>query len=205
MILLSDMLNNNECHTFLHHQQNRIHAPNMKVTASMIMKRYAQIYPPYILNSMLWEDSCKVIPLSACHFSEQLNLEIDGTQVTYTDSRATAWKHLFCDHLTEVVTALHRTTNLASIILWENVAVRFNSYFRKTVEKHPELEDKIFYLVSELHRLEAKDFNQPSHPMSTYLTTPDTLTMTKKRSTCCYFHKLEKDKEMSHCLVCPVK
>ncbi|WP_390217494.1 hypothetical protein [Halobacillus seohaensis] len=99
----------------------------------------------------------------------------------------------------------HNVTNLPLIILWENIAVRINSFFRKAMDRHPDHQQKIVHLAEEMNQLDGSYFNSVKHPMSTYLTAPKSLGEHKTRCTCCYFHKLEKKKEkLTHCLVCPL-
>ncbi|MGP4060524.1 hypothetical protein [Halobacillus sp. H74] len=193
------------CIEFLSHQQQRISAPNLKITASMMMKKYAQVIPAQVLDSMLWEEKAKIIPLSSSAISNELDIEVDTLQIEYTDSRLEAWEALFARHIVPIMRAFHKVTNLPLFILWENVAVRINSYFRKAVERFPEYELRVNRLAEELLQLDGRYFNNTEHPMSKFLTAPGCLSEQKTRRTCCYFHKLEKKKEsLTHCLVCPL-
>lgn len=205
MMELLKLLEPETCAAFLDHQQQRIKAPNRKVAASMVIKRYAKESCDHILPSMLWENKVKVVPLDAVSISRELTVNIDDSKVFYVDTHEEGWKHLFANHLTRVLMAMHVTTNLPMIILWENVAVRINSYFKKAVQNHPEYETEIRTLFAELHELEGRLFNQDAHPMKSYLSPVIAITEQHTRKTCCYYHKLDKEKELSHCLVCPLK
>ncbi|MGP4074925.1 IucA/IucC family C-terminal-domain containing protein [Halobacillus sp. K22] len=204
MIPIQSLMEEAECIEFLNHQQQRIFAPNLKVTASMMMKKYAQVLPSQVLDSMLWEEKAKIIPLSSCTISNELEIEIDDSQVKRTDSRKEAWEELFAHHILPLLQAFHQVTNLPTFILWENVAVRINSYFRKAVERYPDEHQVIGQLAEEFNQLDGRYFHCAKHPMQSYLTDPNSLSEQKVRSTCCYFHKLEKTKELTHCLVCPL-
>ncbi|WP_430787130.1 IucA/IucC family C-terminal-domain containing protein [Virgibacillus flavescens] len=205
MIATASLLDKSACRVFLQHQQKRIHAPNLKVTASMMMKKYAQVLPPRILDPMIFEKQGKAIPISACHLSEDLELFVDESRIYETKSVSDAWDSLFANHLTRVLMAFHSTTNLPTHILWENIAVRLNSYLRKAVEQYPEHNERIIEVAEELHSLSGDSFKWDTHPISAYLTPLTALTDQRKRKTCCYYHKLDKEKEMTHCLVCPLK
>ncbi|WP_121604551.1 hypothetical protein [Virgibacillus sp. Bac332] len=205
MIPVLALMEEVKCIEFLNHQMQRIYAPNLKVTASMMMKKYAQVLPAQVLNSMLWEEQAKIIPLSSCTISEQLDIRVDALQVKYTDSRQDSWEGLFAYHILPLLQAFHQVTNIPLFILWENVAVRLNSFFRKAVEKYPDHRQRIIELARELNQLDGSYFDCMNHPMSSYLTNPNSLSEQKIRRTCCYFHKLEKKKEtLTHCLVCPL-
>lgn len=205
MIAVRELSNPSKCLPFLEHQQKRICAPNVKVAASMVMKRYAQDYLVEVLHAMLFDEKDKYIPLTACTITEGLNLEIDETQVVHTENRAAAWFGIFAEHLTEVAHALHRATNLPYIILWDNVAVRLNSFFRKAITNHPGSSEDIRALAEEMRALEGTTFGWSKHPVLEALVPIDYLTAHKTRKTCCYYNKLNKEKEMPECLVCPLK
>lgn len=190
---------------FLQRQQIRIKAPNTKIAASMFIKRYAKDYLDEIMNEVLWGKQMNIIPLQACFVTEELNLQIDIEKVSEARSREEWWDQLFSHHLTRVVLAMHETTNLPLIISWENIAVRLNSLLRKAVQNYPEYEQDVIIIAKELQGLKGEAFGQPSNPLVRYLTAPTDLTRQKIRSTCCYYHKLEKDKPLPYCLVCPVK
>ncbi|MYL31634.1 MULTISPECIES: IucA/IucC family C-terminal-domain containing protein [Halobacillus] len=203
---IPSLLEETACIEFLQHQQKRICAPNIKVTASMMMKKYAQVLPSHVLNSMLWEEKSKIIPISACTISEKLDVQVKTEQIIYVDSRHEAWKELFSQHLFPLLQSFHKRTNLPAFILWENIAVRINSFFRKALEKYPEHQQTIIQLAKELNQLDGSYFNCDTHPMKTYLVDPNSLGEHKIRRTCCYFHKLDKKKEsLTHCLVCPLQ
>ncbi|ENH95546.1 hypothetical protein J416_15552 [Gracilibacillus halophilus YIM-C55.5] len=190
---------------FLKHQQERIHAPNVKVAASMTMKRYAQLLLPWVLDPMILEEKAYSIPTHACTLTTELTLTVETASITETTTRQEAWKSLFADHLTFVLHALHRTTNVPKHILWENIAVRLNSYFRKALEQYPSSRERIFELAKELRGLHPDIFHENKHPIQSYLAPITDLSEQHKRKTCCYFYKLEKEKEMPYCLVCPLK
>lgn len=205
MNAMSDLMDPSINQEFLQRQQIRIKAPTTKVAASMFIKRYAKVYLDQIMDSVLWDPHMKIIPLEACFVTEKLDLEIDTEKVTYTHEREKGWERFFCDHLSRVVSAMHETTNLPFIILWENIAVRLNSYFRKAVQKYPEYEHEVITIAKELQELEGSIFGQTSNPLVNYLTTPTDVTNQKIRRTCCYYYKLEKEKPLPYCVVCPVK
>lgn len=189
---------------FLKRQQERIKAPNTKVAASMIMKRYAKVYLDEVMDSLVFGPEVRIVPIGACSFTEELNLIVDGSQVSHSGSRRGGWRHVFAEHLTPVVVSLHQATRLPLIILWENIAVRMNSYLRKAVQNHPDQAEMVQEAAEELRGLEGEFFNLEQNPLREYLAPCEALTEQILRKTCCYYHKLDKEKAMPYCLVCPV-
>ncbi|WP_186577196.1 hypothetical protein [Aquibacillus kalidii] len=204
MLASVDLLEREKCREFLEFQKDRIKAPNLKVAASMVMKRYAKDYLDYTLPSILSDSEVKVIPITAINLSENLKFTVNHTMSFYVRKQSEGWKQLFAGHLTKIIMSLHNTTNLPLIILWENIAVRINSFFRKALDHNPGQTDMINTRFKELHELDGSYFDQNSHPMKNYLTPVESIGQQKIRSTCCYFHKLKKDKELPYCLVCPL-
>ncbi|SDJ37956.1 IucA/IucC family C-terminal-domain containing protein [Salimicrobium halophilum] len=188
---------------FLAFQQERLCAPNRKVAASMIMKRYAKVYLDEVMESLLFGKKKRVIPLCACSFTDELNLIVDETQVSYKNGDA--WGHIFAEHLSVFVTSLHQATRLPHIILWENVAVRMNSYLRKAVQKHADQAFIVQNFAEELRNLNGTSFGADKNPLSSYLAPREALSEQCMRKTCCYYHKLDKEKEMDYCIVCPLQ
>lgn len=185
---------------FLAFQQDRLCAPNRKVAASMIMKRYAKVYLDEVMDSLLFGEKKRVIPLCACSLTNDLNLIVDETQVSYRDGEA--WGDIFAEHLSVFVISLHQATRLPHIILWENVAVRMNSYLRKAVQKHASI---VRNFAEDLRNLDGTAFGAEKNPLSSYLAPREALSEQCMRKTCCYYHKLDKEKEMDYCIVCPIQ
>ncbi|TGB03772.1 IucA/IucC family C-terminal-domain containing protein [Halobacillus salinus] len=190
---------------FLHRQQERIKAPNTKIAASMIVKRYAKVYLDEVMDGLVFASEFPVVSLEACRFTEELNLIVDEAQVRTVDSRREAWRGVFSEHLTPVVDSLHKATRLPLIILWENIAVRMNSYLRKAVQKNPDQAWMVQEVAAELREREGDVFGLERNPLAEYLAPCEALTTQVMRKTCCYYHKLQKEKELPYCLVCPVQ
>ncbi|MCA0970917.1 hypothetical protein LCM20_09970 [Halobacillus litoralis] len=187
---------------FLKHQQQRIKAPNTKIAASMVIKRYAKIYLDEVMDSIVFGEKARIVPLHACTFTNELNLVVDDSRVSYAEC---GWRAVFAEHLTPVVTSLHKATRLPHIILWENVAVRMNSYLRKAVQKHPDEAGAVREAAAEIRDLDGDVFQLEKNPLAEYLAPCEALTEQVMRKTCCYYHKLEKEKKLPYCLVCPIQ
>lgn len=188
---------------FLAFQQERLRAPNRKVAASMVIKRYAKVYLDEVMDYLLFGDKKRVVPLCACSFTDDLNLIVDETQVSYKDGEV--WGHIFAEHLSVFVTSLHKATRLPYIILWENIAVRMNSYLRKAIQKHSDQASIVQNFAAELRSLDGTAFDMDKNPLSNYLAPQEALGRQCMRKTCCYYYKLEKEKEMPYCVVCPIQ
>lgn len=93
-------------------------------------------------------------------------------------------------------------------ILWENIAIRINSIYRKILAK--ELDPvKIERLNSDFIFLKTARgdlFNLEENPIKHYLKIGEELKLNPFRKTCCMYYKLEEDVEgIGYCGNCPVK
>ncbi|WP_425429430.1 IucA/IucC family C-terminal-domain containing protein [Domibacillus mangrovi] len=122
--------------------------------------------------------------------------------------RENVLRTLFSSHITPVLNILKKTSGVSSSILWENVAIRINSIYRKTLAKEMD-SVKMERLNSDFHFLENASgdlFNLKENPLKQYLKIGEELIINPCRKTCCLYYKLEKDvKGISHCGNCPIK
>ncbi|SMO32227.1 IucA/IucC family C-terminal-domain containing protein [Melghirimyces algeriensis] len=199
------LMNPRLCNHFLHEQMLSIQAPNKKVTASLIMKRYAQLYVIPQLHSLIAREPMMRMPMEACHIGFNRKLYVDLTQCEWFAEEPewnTVFSWVFANHITPMIEAFYQTTNVSRRILWENVAVRINSYYRKSLQKE-NCAEKIF---SFLREADGRLFGLNENPLKPFLhqATPACETVTRK--TCCYFYRLEKNREeLEHCQICPLK
>ncbi|MFK2827169.1 IucA/IucC family C-terminal-domain containing protein [Bacillus sp. B190/17] len=215
-IELTDLLNEETCLSFLQTQMTEIKAPNLSVTASMFSKRYAYLVVSSTLYCMLEFNCVLNFPVNACTLSKERKLYIQEDICKWQEVKSMTrehWcenvlRHLFSSHITPILDMLKTTTRVSSAILWENVAVRINSIYKKTLAK--ELNpDKIERLNSDFNFLKNASgelFNLKENPIKPYLKIGEELKVTPYRRTCCMYHKLMKDPEgIGYCGNCPIK
>lgn len=215
-ITITDLLNEEKCLAFLHKQMIEIKAPNLSVVASMFSKRYAYLVVSSTLYSMVEFNCALHLPVKACALSKERKLCIQGGMCNWQQVKSMEreqWREnvlrgLFSDHITPVLNILKKISRVSSAILWENVAIRINSIYRKTLSK--ELDPiKIERLNSDFNFLKNARgdlFNLKENPIKDYLKIGEELTLNPCRKTCCMYYKLEEDVEgIGYCGNCPIK
>lgn len=215
-ITITDLLNEEKCLSFLQKKMMEIKAPNLSVTASMLSKRYAYLVVSSTLYSMVEFNCAPHLPVKACALTNEQNLCIQQDMCKWqeiTSMEREQWRErvlhdLFSFHITPVLDVLKKTSRVPISILWENVAIRINSIYRKTLAK--ELEPiKIERLKSDFNFLKNTSgdlFNLKENPIKQYLKIGEEIKLNPYRKTCCMYYKLEKDVEgIGYCGICPIK
>jgi ferric iron reductase protein FhuF len=215
-IAITDLLNEEKCLAFLQNQMIEIKAPNLSVAASMLSKRYAYLVVSSTLFSMVEFNCALNLPLKACALSKERKLCIqlglcklqEVKSMEREQWREKVLRDLFSDHITPVLKILQKTSRVPSSILWENVAIRINSIYRKTLAK--ELGPlKVERLNSDFNFLKSASgdlFNLKENPIKHYLKIGEELSLNPCRKTCCMYYKLEEDVEgIGYCSICPIK
>lgn len=215
-IAIIDLLNEEKCLSFLHKQMIEIKAPELSVAASMLSKRYAYLVVSSTLYSMVEFNSALNLPLKACALSKDRKLYIqagmckcqEGKSIERVKWREHVLRDLFSYHMTPILDILKQTSRISSSILWENVAIRINSIYRKTLAKEVD-PVKIERVNSDFNYLKNVDgdlFNLKENPIKHFLKIGDELTLNPCRKTCCMYYKLEEDVEgIGYCSNCPIK
>jgi ferric iron reductase protein FhuF len=215
-ITVTDLLNEEKCLSFLQKQMIELKAPNLLVTASMVSKRYAYLVVSSTLYSMVEFNCALKLPVKACTLSPERELYIqiemckcqEIKSIGREEWREIVLRDLFSSHITPVLDILKRTSRIPSSILWENVAIRINSIYRKTLvyELDPV---KICRLNSDFNFLKNSSgdlFNLKENPIQHYLKKGKELELNPGRKTCCMYYKLEEDVEgVGYCGNCPIK
>lgn len=213
-IAITDLLDEEKCLSFLQKQMIEIKAQNISVTASMLSKRYAYLVVSSTLYSMVEFNGALNLPVTACTLTKERKLSIQAGMCIWQEAKSLdreQWREnvlrdLFSYHITPVLDILKKTSRISSSILWENVAIRINSIYRKTLAR--ELDPvKIVRLKSDFHFLKNASgdmFNLKENPIKPYLKIGEELKLNPCRKTCCLYYKLEKE-GVVHCSNCPIK
>jgi ferric iron reductase protein FhuF len=156
------------------------------------------------------------LPVKACALTKERKLCIQAGMCKWQEVkrmkreqwRENVLRDLFSSHITPVLNILKKTSHVPSSILWENVAVRINSIYRKILAK--ELDPvKIERLNSDfnfLKNVSGNLFNLKENPIKHYLKIGEELRLNPCRKTCCMYYKLEEDVEgIGYCSNCPIK
>lgn len=215
-IAITDLLNEEKCLLFLEKQMIEMKAPNLLVVASMISKRYAYLVVSSTLYSMVEFNCALNLPVKACALSKERKLCIQADLCKWQEVesrergkwRESVLRELFSFHITPVLGVLKKATCLPSSILWENVAIRINSIYQKTLSKKLETVkiERIYSDFNFLKNASGDLFDLQENPIRSYLKIGEALQLNPCRKTCCMYYKLEEDVEgVGYCSNCPIK
>jgi ferric iron reductase protein FhuF len=215
-ITITDLLNEEKCLLFLEIQMTEMKAPNLPVIASMISKRYAYLVVSSTLYSMIEFNCALNLPVKACALSEDRKLCISADLCKWQEIetlgrvewRESVLRELFKFHITPVLEVMKKTSRLPSSILWENVAIRINSIYRKILAKKLDAvkTERVYSDFNFLKNAKGDLFGLPENPIQQYLKIGEALKLNPFRKTCCMYYKLEVDSEgIGYCGNCPIK
>ncbi|WP_160112573.1 IucA/IucC family C-terminal-domain containing protein [Salicibibacter kimchii] len=213
--LVADLLDEETCHSFLRQHMEDIKAPNKKVAASLFMKQYTRFVVASTLYSIGTYNCALSLPVQACMFSRERKLCVQERACPFQKwehweregRREQLLRELFSYHITPMISVLNNTTRVSANILWENVAVRVNSLYRKALANEPS-QERQWQLTNDFYYLKHADgdlFKWEGNPIRAYLkNVPDSTSM-HYRQTCCLYHRLEEDPEgIGYCNNCPI-
>lgn len=215
-IEITDLLNEEKCLLFLKKQMIELKAPNLAVAASMFSKRYAYLVVSSTLYSMTQFNCVLNFPVKACTLTKERKLCIQVAMCKWQKImgeereqwRECVLRELFSSHITPILNILKKTSRIPSSILWENVAIRINSIYRKLLSRELD-QAKIERLNSDFSFLKNASgnlFDLKENPIKQYLKIGEELNLNPYRNTCCMYYKLEEDIEgIGYCGNCPIK
>lgn len=202
------LVNEELCYAFLQSYMKKIQAQNIRITASLFMKQYARITIAAVLYQMGSKNRHVTLPLASCYVGEDRKLFVDQEQMVWNEWSAGSreeWlgrslRPFFTYHLTPVISMLQQTAKVSSSILWENVAVRINSFYRGLLQKDLSYEQQDLFKrdFSFLKQATGDLFGLEVNPLSSYLHLD---TSFNKRRTCCMYYLVGKKE---YCGVCPL-
>ena len=212
------LLDRSNCRIFLRRYQQCLRAPSLKVTASLLAKRYAALLLAPTLSALSLQQrkldgsvgNCRVL-LRKQAAQWQLHLALKNGRASQPGGCRAQWRgqllaQLFAGHLTPLWRLLAEISGVSTDILWENTAVRVFSLYEK---KMPPAADRAsqgwlqqdfgFLLSNEAAPLFACDRN----PLQRFYQRvagggPQRL---RVRHTCCYFFVVSPTRTL--CSVCP--
>jgi ferric iron reductase protein FhuF len=195
-----------------------IGAPNEKVAASMIVKRYAFLAAMGIFTMSHSDRKLNLIPSNVTlvsHYEEEhwlpkfylKDIQFQLMQGDRNADREQYMKDLFANHISLLIHQLSRITNTSKLILWENVAVYlfwlYESVLNSNEERKMVLEDDFHYLFYEAPGSVFGPYNH--NPLTKYDSEKVYQVAVDKfirfRKTCCYSYQL--DSKQKRCATCP--
>lgn len=195
--------------------QHHIGATNIKVAASIFIKRYAFLSVIYLytmtMNNKRLNISFENVSLETNDSSELWlpffyihRLELQPLEENRQQWRANSIEFLFKEHISPILNTLSNVTKVSKLVLWENIAVYiFWLYERVILEEvisHNIVtcaqEDYQFIISSTASELFG-DYSE--NPLARYYK-GELGTTSRKRTTCCYSHLTKSQK---YCTTCP--
>ncbi len=214
-VCIHDMLNEETCRQVLEQQMKQWGAPHQVVAASMFIKRYAVIIVASTLYSMVCHKT--ILPLNTTSLVWHKNgsvgmndqpadlISIDGTD--RIQQRKAYIHQLFAEHITPLIEVMAKSSGIKQTILWENVAVRINSVYRKSLAQEPE-QEVVTRIYEDFHFLKDANgavFGLSQNPIQKYLKIGEELKKYPERKTCCLYHRLDKNRgKGNYCANCPL-
>lgn len=221
-IWLPQMLDHEQCEKLLHHLTPIIHSPSLKVTASLLSKRYAYLATAASLYAMTVYDVGLDMSAQNCFLDYQYTdrlwqskMPIRNCCVSHPTSsndreewREMVVKNLFANHLALLWQVMVDVTKIHPRILWENTAVRvYSLYEKKITTTSPIIQEKIkqdyAYLIKEAA---PEIFGIDHNPLKRYDVKKIKLTedsgLIRLRKSCCFYYKATDP--MEYCSNCPL-
>ncbi|SHO59263.1 IucA/IucC family C-terminal-domain containing protein [Vibrio quintilis] len=196
-------------------------APNLKVTASLVLKRFAFLTLAPLLYAMSRLNQGLDVSLNNCVFEYPLEnriwrsgLPLKNVRFSLVSEEREPWRETllrqaFQGNLSQLVSQLHRLTRTPEKVLWENVAVRvFSIYERRIMIGMP---DEITAQVQADYRFllnpQTTDiFGLKVNPLSGFhhrkIKAPGCDEPVRVRRTCCYYYRATEPAR--YCSNCPL-
>lgn len=217
-IRLNVLLDNGILLRYLENAGSRIGSPNLKVTASIFVKRYAFLAVIYLYGMTVWNkkltvsfhnisiqtDSAEDLWLPKFYFH---HMKIEKASENRYEWRKEALLELFAENIHVLIGRLSTATKAPRLVLWENISVYVFWLYQNVLAKFEDKEIQerasadFHYLVHEAPgRLfgdeddnplqELYERGQAGHPANGHV-----------RTTCCFSYLLESTAK--HCTSCP--
>ncbi|WP_113929021.1 IucA/IucC family C-terminal-domain containing protein [Bacillus sp. P14.5] len=168
--------------------------------ASLVIKRYAVLVAAASLEYYgLRKQDKNWLKNAEFHF-DRFALLVDDHHPTLNED----WKTtVFAHHLTPMVEQFSKTCRIPQKILWENIAVRLQSVFRKKASQFPDSQlQELFNIMTDP---EANWTGCSENPFSKYLQRPEDWGIVPVRETCCRLYQLKEGQEQPYCGNCPLR
>jgi ferric iron reductase protein FhuF len=219
-ITLSELLQKKEMHTFLHRASRHIQSPNLKVTASMFIKRYAFLAAVFLYamtafnkrfhidlaHMHLQTDEKDPLWLPTFYFSEWTISEPKDKRDQW---RFDAVADFFSNIVTPIVEHVKVESKQSKLVLWENIAI-YIFWLYESVLSESEDEEVRERAKDDLHFIAQ---SAPGSLFGNYHENPIKRHFHKKRyvpelgeevrvrTTCCFFYALTGTTD--RCKICP--
>ena len=219
------LLDGATCLATLHNILPELGAPNLRVTASLVIKRVAFLTLAPVLYAMSGFDKGLDVSIENSVFEYPLENKLWLSKMPLKDTSVSVWQNLdkedrcawredilskaFAGHLTRLVEQMYRLTKVSRRILWENVAVRVFSIYEQRIlpniaeEKRAVAEADYAYL---LDKTTTQLFGLAENPLTPFYREKRLTELSDKpirvRRTCCFYYQATEPPV--YCGACPL-
>lgn len=219
--LLDDVL----CLETLQKIMPELGAPNLKVTASLVIKRVAFLTLAPVLYAMSSFDKGLDASIENSVFEYPLENRIWQSKMPLKDTSVSVWKSsdkesrevwlneilgkVFAGHLTLLVEKFYHLTKVSRRVLWENIAVRVFSIYEQRIltniaeEKRVIAEADYAYL---LDKTSTQLFGLEENPLTVFYRDKQLTALSENpvrvRRTCCFYYQATEPPV--YCGSCPL-
>lgn len=191
---------------------------DLKVAASLFMKRYAFIAAMGLMAMTYWNKKLNLNPenlilvdgeKSGLWMPQFYVKDASVTEFTSLEAKQEFIQSIFQNHLDRVIQSLKKTTKLSNLILWENIAVYIfwvfeNDDFLLTEGMRKQRDEQFRQLLSDENSQWFGRYHK--NPLARYYSgkvNVEGLTENVRvRKTCCFSYRLENG-EQYRCKTCP--
>lgn len=216
------LLDDDQCRAVLEEIMPALGAINLKITASLVIKRIAFLILAPALFSMsrfnVGLDMSIVhcvfeYPLENRFWQSKMPLKTFELNVYKPEQDRNVWreevlKNVFANHLSLLVEQFHRVTRVSTRTLWENVAIRVFSIYERRIlnglsaDLLAQARQDFSWLIDKnTHSIFAVNKNPIAEFYTAKIPSPSSEEVIRVRKTCCFYFKATEPSE--HCSVCP--
>ncbi|MGF1840611.1 IucA/IucC family C-terminal-domain containing protein [Vibrio atlanticus] len=215
------LLDKTECLSILNKIMPELGAPDLKITASLVIKRIAFLVLAPTLYSMSVYNKGLNLTIDNSVFEYPLNeriwqngMPIFDTQVSLALDERALWREgvlrqVFSEHLTPLVNIFNEVTGISKRVLWENIAVRIFSVYERRILPNVASELKVladgdlqFIVNPETHAIFSVDENPLTRFYGKKIQLAKSADLVRIRRTCCYYYKATSPQ--IYCSNCPL-
>lgn len=221
----SKLLDDDLCLETLRNIMPELGAPNLKITASLVIKRVAFLTLAPVLYAMSEFDKGLDGSIENSVFEYPLDNRIWQSKMPLKNTSVSVWKRsdkesreawrneilgkVFARHLTLLVEQFYRLTKVSRRVLWENVAVRVFSIYEQRIltniaeEKRAIAEADYAYL---LDKTTTQLFGLVENPLTVFYRDKQLTVLSENpvrvRRTCCFYYQATEPPV--YCGSCPL-
>lgn len=216
------LLNDEICLNVLSQIRSDMGAPDLKIAASLVIKRMAFLTLAPLLSGMSCYNKGLDVAIDNCLFEYRMDnrrwqnqMPLKNVQVSVPATQRDVWRdtllsRAFNGNLSLLVTQFHKLTRVPQAVLWENIAVRIFSIYERRILPALARQEQMAIAQADLSYLIDKTtteiYHTATNPIARYYgkssctaIPPATI---RVRRTCCYYYKASEPVE--YCSTCPL-